>query len=96
MELVMKYAMFAALSMFSLFASAAEINLPAETAAASQSVPAVQYDYSQKLDIAHVINISTASSVECEPVKSNMIYVDSHGVRHNLEYMRLSDSCADS
>lgn len=92
----MKYAMFAALSMFSLFASAAEISLPVGTAATNQSVPVEHYDYSQKLDIAHVINISTASSVECEPVKSNMIYVDSHGVRHNLEYMRLSDSCADS
>ena len=88
----MKYVMFAALSMFSVFASAnSSVN-----AASAQPVPqAVEYSYGQKLDIAKVIDVSSAndSSNTCSPVQVHMIYLDSKGVTHNLEYTRMSDSC---
>lgn len=92
----MKYVMFAALSLFSLFASAATTHNGALETGPDAKVPVVQYDYSQKLDVAKVISITSASSNECEAVKSNMVYVDSQGVRHNLQYLRLNDGCADS
>jgi phosphoribosylformylglycinamidine (FGAM) synthase PurS component len=87
----MKYALFAALSMFSLFASANDT--PGQTAAAAAKD--VQYDYSQDLDIAKVVRISNESSANnaCGPVKAQMEYVDSKGVSHKLEYTRLGDEC---
>ncbi len=87
----MKYALFAALSLFSALASA---NGPASSA--TDSVPAaVEYDYSQHLDIAKVISITSAdnTATECGPVESHMIYLDSQGVTHNLQYTRLGDGC---
>ncbi len=86
--------MFAALSMFSVFASAnGNVNSAADGA---QTVPqAVEYTYSQKLDIAKVLSMTSANDTanECGPVEAHMIYVDSKGVTHNLEYTRLGDGC---
>jgi hypothetical protein len=89
----MKYALFAALSMFSLFASANDT--PGQTA--TTATTDVQYDYSQDLDIAKVVRISNASSATnaCGPVKAQMEYVDSKGVSHKLEYTRLGDECGN-
>jgi hypothetical protein len=87
----MKYALFAALTMFSALASANGSVNPA-----SDSTPApVEYNYSQHLDIAKVISITSASdtATECGPVEAHMVYVDSKGVTHNLEYTRLGDGC---
>lgn len=86
----MKYALFAALAIFSAFASANEVST------ANDAVPpAVEYTYSQHLDIARVISLTNASDVStaCGPVESHMVYVDSKGVTHNLEYTRLGDGC---
>ncbi len=87
----MKYALFTALSMLSLFASANE-NLGGASSTAFQND---QYDYTQDLDIAKVVRVSNAGSAgdECGPVKAQMEYVDSKGVTHKLEYTRLGDSC---
>jgi hypothetical protein len=87
----MKYALFAALSMFSLFASAND-NLGSASASAAQNDP---YDYTQDLDIAKVVRISNTSSgaSECGPIKAQMEYVDSKGVSHKLEYTRLGEEC---
>ncbi|SEP56167.1 Protein of unknown function [Pseudomonas sp. NFACC02] len=87
----MKYALFAALSMFSLFASAEDIASQTAATAAQD----VQYDYTQDLDIAKVVRISNASSANnaCGPVKAQMEYVDSKGISHKLEYTRLGDEC---
>lgn len=86
----MKYALFAALSIFSAFASAnGTVNAP-------ESVPpAVEYNYSQHLDIAKVISISSASdaSSACGPIEAHMVYMDSKGATHNLAYTRLGDGC---
>jgi hypothetical protein len=86
----MKYALFATLSLFSLFASANDTVNPANAAASSN-----QYDYTQDLDIAKVVRISTGANASntCGPVKAQMEYVDSKGMTHKLEYTRLGDTC---
>jgi hypothetical protein len=90
-EKIMKYALFAALSMFSLFASAADSGKGLTQG--NTATPVVEYNYSQTLDVAKVISLSSDSSSRCKPVQANMIYLDSQGVRHNLEYLRLSEIC---
>lgn len=80
------YALFAALSMFSIFASAND--------QLSQQPPAaVDYKYSQNLDVAKVIQISSDNDSACGPVKAHMLYLDSQGVEHNLQYTRIGDGC---
>lgn len=80
------FAMFAALSLFSVFACATDrVNN-------SSHVPAaVDYNYSQKLDIAKVIQISEDNTHSCGPVQAHMLYLDSKGVEHNLKYTRIGD-----
>jgi hypothetical protein len=86
---MMKCALFAALSIFSAFASA-------NGSVGADSTPAaVEYNYSQHLDIARVVSITNDGNLatECGPVRSHMVYVDSKGQTHNLEYTRLGDGC---
>jgi hypothetical protein len=87
----MKYALFAALSMFSLLASAHDAVDTPKTASAQTD----QYDYTQDLDIAKVVRISNSASASntCGPVKAQMEYLDSKGVTHKLEYTRLGEDC---
>ena len=82
----MKYALFAAMSLFSVFAAAAE------PATASQPAP-IQYNYSQHLDIAKVVSIKADDPDTCGTTNANMVYVDSKGVTHSLEYTRLGNGC---
>lgn len=86
----MKYVLFAAMSMFSLFAAASEA-----PAAATQSDV---YNYSQNLDIAKVISISSVNpnTTECGPELAHMVYVDSKGARHDLQYTRMGENCEQS
>jgi hypothetical protein len=89
----MKYALFAALSMFSLFAAAAEpVNLAPVTVNGAK-VPTVEYNYSQHLDIAKVISTKADNPDACGLTNANMVYADSKGVTHNLEYTRLGNGC---
>jgi hypothetical protein len=78
----MKTAIFAALMMASVFASAKDnvTNVPAPKAQ--------QYTYSTHLDIAKVISMSTAevSNDESGLAEAHMVYVDHQGVTHNVEY----------
>lgn len=83
----MKYVIFAALSMFSLMASANSDTTP-------QAADVQQYSYSQNLDVAKVISIDAAESDLCEPVAASMVYLDSQGVEHELHYSRLSETCS--
>lgn len=78
-------ALFAALSFFSVFASA-----NTQSNSNAQAPAPVSYKYSQNLDIAKVIKVTSADSKTCGPVQANMLYLDSKGVEHNLEYMRIS------
>lgn len=81
-------ALFAALSMFSIFASANDrINND------TQVPEAVDYTYSQNLDVAKVIQITSDNANACGPVQAHMLYLDSKGVEHNLEYTRIGDGC---
>lgn len=80
-----KIAIFAALSMFSVFASA-----QGPVSKAPQVPPAVPYTYSQDLDIAKVIKVTSAEGNSCGPVQANMLYLDSKGVEHNMKYTRIS------
>ncbi|MCI8210848.1 hypothetical protein AUC61_15035 [Pseudomonas sp. S25] len=79
------FALFAALSFFSVFASANDsVNNNA------QLPPSVDYNYSQNLDIAKVLKVTSAESTTCGPVQAHMLYLDSKGVEHNLQYTRIS------
>lgn len=86
----MKFPLLVALSLFSACALA---NANAEVA--EPLPPAVEYDYSQHLDVARIISMTSASdtSTACGPVQAHMVYVDSKGVTHNMAYTRLGDGC---
>lgn len=88
----MKTIMFAALSLFSVMACAADTLPSTSPQTNSQSE---EYDYSQDLDIAKVVRLSSQANTatECGPVIAHMVYVDSKGVTHNLQYTRLGDGC---
>lgn len=82
----MKYVAFAALSMFSVFASANELS---NTQASAQPVSQTeQYNRHKGLDVAKVTSVKTAQDPEKFDglVKTDLTYVDSNGVTHNLEY----------
>lgn len=88
----MRYLLVALLSLFSTLALAqGETSAPQTGSAATAT--AETYDYSQDLDIAKVVRVSSEAANTCGPVKGHMVYVDSHGVRHELEYVRLGDAC---
>jgi len=85
----MKYLAFAALSFFSVFASANE--LADNTAASNSARPLTQveqYNRHKGLDVAKVSSVTTAQDPEKVDglVKSSMVYVDSQGATHTLEY----------
>lgn len=92
----MKLPLFVALSLTSLFAFAGEPGSSRTSAATSAQT--AQYDYSEDLDIAKVVRITSANNPAnpCAPVKAQMEYIDSKGVAHKLEYTRLGDACEHS
>jgi hypothetical protein len=91
LEVAMRYLLIAVLSLFSTLAAAQGDTSAPNTSAAAPASEA--YDYSQDLDIAKVVRVTSGSSTECGPVKGHVVYVDSHGVRHELDYMRLGNAC---
>ncbi|WP_311970220.1 DUF2790 domain-containing protein [Pseudomonas baltica] len=89
----MKYPLFAALSLFSVFAAAAEpASLDRVTVNPAQPAT-VEYNYSQHLDIAKVVSIKADDPDTCGTTNANMVYVDSKGVTHSLEYTRMGNGC---
>lgn len=65
----------------------------ADEAKTAANTPAVErYDYSQNLDIAKVISMSTLPNV-CEVVPATMVYEDHQGNRHTLEYRAMGEGC---
>ena len=82
----MKYVAFAALSFFSVFASANELS--ATSASAQPLTQVEQYNRHKGIDVAKVISVKTAQDPEKFDglVKTQMTYVDSVGVKHDLEY----------
>lgn len=82
----MKTVAFAALSLFSVFASANEL---ADTSSSAQPLSQVQqYNQHKGLDVAKVTSVSNSQDPEKFDglVKTQLTYVDSTGATHNLEY----------
>ena len=82
----MKYVAFAALSLFSVFASANEL---ADTSASAKPLTQVeQYNQHKGLDVAKVTSVSNSQDPEKFDglVKTQLTYVDSTGAKHSLEY----------
>jgi len=83
----MKYATLASLMMFSVYASAHD----GANSTASTPEPE-QYNYSEHLDIAKVIDITPVEDA-CGLVDAHMLYVDYKGIAHDLQYKVLGSSC---
>jgi hypothetical protein len=62
--------------------------------ASNQPAPVEQYSYSTKLDIAKVISLSEVPNV-CEVVPARMVYEDSQGKQHTLEYRVMGNGCSN-
>lgn len=86
----MKALLVLALSSVCLTAMADEVNAHA----AHQQSAVEQYSYSSELDIAKVISMSEIPSV-CEVVPAQMVYEDSQGMQHTLEYRVMGNGCSN-
>lgn len=64
------------------------------TDAANQQAPVEAYTYSSHPDIHKVISTSTIPDV-CEVVPAQMVYEDSHGARHIMEYRVMGNGCSN-
>ncbi|ARB30110.1 DUF2790 domain-containing protein [Pseudomonas tolaasii] len=92
----MRYLLIAMLSLFSTLAAAQGEPNPGVSAPVTQTD-----DYTEDLDIAKAVrNTATqdtkAASNACGPVKGHVVYVDSQGVRHELDYVQVGDPCSHS
>jgi hypothetical protein len=85
----MKYIAFVTLMSISLFASAND-NTPSATAPKPE-----QFNYTEHLDVAKVIKMTTDSATKnaCGPVEAHMIYLDSKGAEHDMEYTLEGYAC---
>ncbi|GAB3471465.1 DUF2790 domain-containing protein [Azotobacter salinestris] len=70
--------------------AAAEGRTPAAKDATTAQV--ARYDYSMDLDIARVIHTDEIPDV-CEVVPIRMVYEDSRGERHTVEYSVMGRGC---
>ncbi|KWU52035.1 DUF2790 domain-containing protein [Pseudomonas palleroniana] len=87
----MRYLLIAVLSLFSTLAAAQGDPGPGDNTPVNQAD-----DYAQDLDIAKAVRSTRAAATACGPVKGHVIYVDSQGVRHELDYIRVGDACPHS
>lgn len=62
---------------------------------AESSLDTQEYQYGKKLDISHVVSITTqeARPFECGSVNEEMVYIDSKGQQHHLTYKAVSKGC---
>ena len=65
-----------------------------EASLIEQGTSVEQYSYSQDLDIAKVISMSEVPNV-CKVVPARMMYEDSKGHRHILEYRVMGNGCSN-
>lgn len=70
------------------------VAMAANADSAEQQVPVEEYNYSQHLDIAHVLSVSSVPNV-CEVVPAQMVYEDSQGHTHVLEYRVMGNGCSN-
>ncbi|MGX5219649.1 DUF2790 domain-containing protein [Pseudomonas sp. S9] len=57
------------------------------------SVKTETYHYGDTLDVARIIS-QTATGEGCGVVIATMVYEDSKGQKHRLQYQRLGNNCA--
>lgn len=74
-----------------LLTSACQITFANDT---FTSIPVEHYKYGDTLDIAKVIEVETPDDV-CSVVTTHMLYLDSKGVKHNLEYNIMGNGCSN-
>ncbi len=79
------------LALSSLCATAMADETPTDVA--SQTAAVEQYTYSSHPDIQKVISMSETPDV-CEVVPARMVYEDSQGVRHTMEYRVMGNGCS--
>jgi len=60
----------------------------------TKNIPVENYEYSTKLDIAHVISVTDPAN-ECAPVPVQMTYEDSQGKRYVLQYQTMGTGCTN-
>lgn len=60
----------------------------------TEQIPVEHYQYGKNLDIAKVIKMDIPPD-ECNVVTTHMIYLDSKGVKHNLEYSIMGNGCSN-
>lgn len=86
----LKAALFLALGSLTAQAFADESHANAEAG----QIPVESYTYGMKLDIQKIITVSDIAN-ECAPVPAQMIYEDSHGQRHTLQYQVMGTGCSN-
>ena len=65
------------------------------SAAAQANDTTAVYHYGMPLDIAQVVNLSEPATDVCDVVQASMVYVDSAGQQHTLQYLKLAQVCTD-
>lgn len=75
-----------------LLTSACQITFANDT---FKSLPVEHYQYGDTLDIVKVIEVDTPADDVCSVVTTHMLYLDSKGVKHNLEYNIMGNGCSN-
>lgn len=65
------------------------------TASAQASESVAVYRYGMPLDIARVVQMSEPATELCDVVQASMVYIDSAGQQHTLQYLKLAEVCSD-
>ncbi|HWD32362.1 DUF2790 domain-containing protein [Pseudomonas caricapapayae] len=63
------------------------------TVQAAESVAV--YHYGMPLDISKVLTMSEPDTRLCDVVQASMVYLDSAGQQHTLQYLKLAQACSD-
>ncbi|WP_397448030.1 DUF2790 domain-containing protein [Pseudomonas sp. NA-150] len=88
----MKKLLVIGLSLVSLYAGTSYATEAASEPRSDETLPVEHYEYGKKLDIAKVLHTSVIPKI-CGPIRTHMIYQDSKGLHHDLEYSVIGDGC---
>ncbi|MDD2046048.1 DUF2790 domain-containing protein [Pseudomonas putida] len=65
------------------------------TASVQAAESTAVYHYGMPLDIARVLAMSEPDTEICDVVQASMVYLDSAGQQHTLQYLKLAQACSD-
>lgn len=88
----MKAVVVAVCACLPLFAVAGQ-NDAAGSAENGQIVEVSHYDYGMDLDVQHVISIQRQAGATCAVTPVDMVYEDSKGQTHTVEYLNAASGC---